>query len=242
MQIKQFYYCFVFLTQKRRWGDKNLYDLIDKEKCGVTKMSDLTEQQIRKYKIDRARLFKGSKSSMYVREDILIPIIMQSRLSDPKTIKFRSDLGFNQINLILKKEQSVVIPLLTVFSAEKIKLQHKALKNKILRTGMYFSEHKFAVEIDEKGHANKNQNEENKRQTKTEKHSGWKLFHRINPDAEGFDIFLEISKIQNYITQSNKEKLEKEKNVKIKKLKNKLKKTRSSNKRIKNGKNKKLNN
>ena len=161
---------------------------------------------------------------------------MPSRLSNPKTIKFRSDLGFNQINLILKKEQSVVIPLLTAFSAEKIKLQHKALKSKILRTGMYFSEHKFAVEIDEKGHANKNQNEENKRQTKIEKHSGWKLFHRINPDAEGFDIFLEISKIQNYITQSNKEKLEREKNVKIKKLKNKLKKTRSSNKRIKNGK------
>ena len=67
-------------------------------------MSDLIKQQIRKYKIDRARLFKGSKSSMYVREDILIPIIMQSRLSDPKTIKFRSDLGFNQINLILKKK------------------------------------------------------------------------------------------------------------------------------------------
>ena len=33
-------------------------------------MSDLTEQQIRKYKIDRARLFKGSKNSMYVHEDI----------------------------------------------------------------------------------------------------------------------------------------------------------------------------
>ena len=29
----------------------------------------------------------------------------------------------------------------------------------------------------------------------------------INPDAEGFDIFFEISKIQNYITQSNKEKI-----------------------------------
>ena len=37
---------------------------------------------------------------------------MPSRLSNPKTIKFRSDLGFNQINLILKNQQSVVIPLL----------------------------------------------------------------------------------------------------------------------------------
>ena len=93
-------------------------------------MNDLTKQQIRKYKIDRARLIKGSKHFMYVHEDILIPIIMQSRLSDSKTIKFRTDLGFNQINLILKKEQSVVISLLKAFSAEKIKLQHKALKTK----------------------------------------------------------------------------------------------------------------
>ena len=93
-------------------------------------MSELTKPKIRKYKIDRARLFKGSKHSMYVHEDILILIIMQSRLSDPKTIKFRADLGFNQINLILKKEQSVVISLLKAFSAEKIKLQHKALKTK----------------------------------------------------------------------------------------------------------------
>ena len=101
-------------------------------------MRDLTKQQIRKYKLDRARLIKGSsmyvsstfyQHSMYVSKDILIPIIMQSRLSDLKTIKFRADLGFNQINLILRKEQSVVIPLLKASSAEKIKLQHKALKN-----------------------------------------------------------------------------------------------------------------
>ena len=84
-------------------------------------MWDLTKQQIRKYKIDREKLMKGSKHSMYVSEDLLIPIIMQSRLSDPKTTKFRSDLGFNQINLILKKQQSVVIPLLKTFSAEKNK-------------------------------------------------------------------------------------------------------------------------
>ena len=55
---------------------------------------------------------------------------------------------------------------------------------------MYFSDHKGVVEIDEKGHADKNQNEENKRQTKIEKHPDYKLFHRINPDVEGFDIFL----------------------------------------------------
>ena len=114
-------------------------------------MNELTKPQIRKYKIDRARLFKGSKHSMSVHEKIAISIIMQNRLSNLKLIKFRSDLGFNQINLILKKEQSVVIPLLKAFSEEKIKLQHKILKNKRVRTDIYFSECKFVVKIDEKG-------------------------------------------------------------------------------------------
>ena len=93
---------------KKRWGGKNLYDLNDKEIKDiyeVKNMNDLTKQQIRKYKIDRARLIKGSKHFMYVHEDILIPIIMQSRLSDSKTIKFRTELGFDQINLILKKRR-----------------------------------------------------------------------------------------------------------------------------------------
>ena len=113
-------------------------------------MTKLTEPQIRKYKIDKAKLFKGSKNSIYVREGIAIATIMQSRLSDPKTIKFWADLGFNQINLILKKEQSVVIPLLKAFSVETIKLQHKALENERVRTDKYFFDHKFTVEINKK--------------------------------------------------------------------------------------------
>ena len=63
--------------------------------------------------------------------------------------------------MILKKEQSVVIPLLKPFSGEKIQLQHKALKNERVRADIYFSEHKFAVEIDEKEYTDRNQNEEN---------------------------------------------------------------------------------
>ena len=72
---------------------------------------------------------------------------------------------------------------------------------------MYFSEHQFVVEIDEKCHIDRNQNEENEKQTKIEKHSDCKFFHRINPDEEGYNIFLEISKMQNYITKSNENEI-----------------------------------
>ena len=50
-------------------------------------MNKLTKQQIRNNKIDKARLIRGSKQSMYVNEVIAIPNIMQTRSSNPKTIK-----------------------------------------------------------------------------------------------------------------------------------------------------------
>ena len=133
--------------------------------------------------------------------------MIQSRLLDPETVKFRADLGFSQINLIPKKGTISSNTTIKNIFFTKIKLQHKALEKKRVRTDMYFSEHKFAVEIDKKRHIDRNQDKENKRQTKIENHSYCKFFHRINLDAEGFDIFPEISKMQNYISQSNKEKL-----------------------------------
>ena len=72
---------------------------------------------------------------------------------------------------------------------------------------MYFSEHKLVAEIDEQGHIDWNQNEENERQTKIENHSDCKFIHIINPGVEGFDIFVEISKIQNCSNKSNEEQL-----------------------------------
>ena len=73
---------------------------------------------------------------------------------------------------------------------------------------MLFSKHRLVLEIDEKGHSDRNQNEENERQIKKEKRLDFE-FHRINLDAESFDIFVEISKIQNYITTSTKHLTEK---------------------------------
>ena len=130
--------------------------------------------------------------------------------------------------MMLKKEQSVVIPLLKAFYAENIELQHIILENETVRTDMYFSEHKRVVENDKKGHTDRNQNEGNKRQIKIEKHPNCKFFHRISPDAEKFVFFFffffEISRIQGCVAKSNKGKLEKEKEVEIKELKEKLEK------------------
>ena len=148
----------------KRWGGKNIYDLIDKEikgKYKVTSMGDLTKQQIKKYKIDRSRLIKGSKHSMYVHEDIAITIIIQSRLSDLEAITFRSDLRINQINLILKKEQTVLKSIKDAFEGEDMQPQYTVKGFKI---DLYFHKRKLAIEVDELGHADRTINNEIKRQ------------------------------------------------------------------------------
>ena len=119
------------------------------------------------------------------------------------------------------KEESVTIKIIKVFSNEKILLQHSVLNYQI---DLYFSEHKLAIEVDEKGHTDRDEKKnKNEKEEKMEKVLGCK-FIRINPDAEYYDIFVEIRKIKSIIAQSNKEaeikaikeKLEKEKEAEIK--------------------------
>ena len=147
-------------------------------------MNDLAKQQIRKYKMDRARLIKGTKHSRYVYKDILIPIIMQSRLSDSKAIKFRTDLGFIQINLILKKEQSVIKSMIDAFKGEDIRIQYTVLGYRI---DLYVYEQKLAIQIDELGHNDRNTDYEIKQKREIEKELNCE-FIRTNPDAADFNI------------------------------------------------------
>ena len=158
----------------------------------ILKNSNLTKQQIKKYKIDRAKLFKNSKHSMYVHEDIAITIIMQSRLSDPETIKIRSDLEFNQINLILKKEQTVLKSTKDAFEGEDMQTQYTAIGYRI---DIYFHKHKPAFEVDELGHVDRSLNNKIERQKALERKLNC-VFIRINPFEKDFNIFKEIASLQ----------------------------------------------
>ena len=101
----------------------------------------------------------------------------------------------------MSKEESVTIKIIKAFLNERILLQHPVLNYQI---DLYFSEHKLAIEINEKGHSDRDGEKENEREEKIKKERGCK-FIRINPDAENYDIFVEIIKINDYIAQSNKE-------------------------------------
>ena len=68
---------------------------------------------------------------------------------------------------------------------------------------LYFHGYKLAIEVDELGHADKNFNDEIKRQKALEKELNC-VFIRINPDGKNFNIYREINKIHRHINKSTK--------------------------------------
>ena len=52
------------------------------------------------------------------------------------------------------KEESVITKIIKVFSNEKILLQHSVLN---YQTDLFFSEHKLAIEVDERGHTDRDE-------------------------------------------------------------------------------------
>ena len=143
--------------------DENIYDLIDKKVKGRFETKNPTNEQIREYKRHGSELIDGEKF-IYIRQDIIMSIIMHCWMTTLEAIKTR--LGFNQHDLLITKEQSVLTKIMKVFVSEEILLQQFFLSCKI---DLYFSKYRLAIEIDEKGDNDRNTDYETERQKAIEK-------------------------------------------------------------------------
>ena len=101
---------------------------------------------------------------------------------------FRLLLGFNEHDIFLTKDQSIINKLLEMFSREDISLQHFVLGYKI---DAYFVKYKLAVEIDEHNHEQRYNEKELKRENAIKQKLACK-FIRINPDDDKFNIMLKL--------------------------------------------------
>ena len=92
----------------------------------------------------------------------------------------------------------------------------------MFRIDVYFTEYCLAVEIDEKGHTDRDLIFEEKRQKALEKKLNC-TFIRINTSKENFDVDYEASRIQTFISQFKDNKI-KEIDNKNKELEDEIKK------------------
>ena len=101
---------------------------------------------------------------------------------------------------MLNKEQSVLKSVIDAFEWENMQTQNIFSGYKI---DLYFHDYKLAIEVDEKGHKERNIDHEIKRQKALEKKLSCK-FIRINPDEKCFNIFKAKNEIFRHIKESIK--------------------------------------
>ena len=130
----------------------------------------------------------------FLKEDFAIQIIMDGRTTP--AVNFKTTLGFKQHNPITRQEQSPLSEIKAILLAEEILFQHHVLSYYI---DAYFPKYKLTIEVDEQGHNSRDIDYEIERQKEKELDC---KFIRINPAKANFDIFIKISKIQNYIVKS----------------------------------------
>ena len=121
---------------------------------------------------------------------------------------------------------------------KKIQVDKNRRKYILFRIDVYFNKILLAVEIDEKGHSDRDLIFEEKRQEALEKKLGCK-FIRINTSnvKNSYDLDYKVGNIEAFVDefkdrQLEKEKLKKKSNKKIKELEDKIKeKEKKSNKK-----------
>ena len=139
---------------------------------------------------------------MFIENTLAVEITM-SAVKTQAAI-FKSKFGVNQHDKVLRKQQSLGLRLKKLFPNENILEEYFALH---YRTDFTFKKHMLVVEINEKGHVDRDPDYEKKRQKELEK-LGYHLI-RISPDKPGFDDYEDFSRVNTYIADSIKKQTKK---------------------------------
>ena len=156
-------------------------------------------------------------------------MIPESEISECPEHEVKSKIGNMFVNEKILEEYSVKIYEIDPYFHEHYKEKRQTDKNGckyiLFKIDVYFSEYILVVEIDEKGHTDRDLIFEEKRQERLEKKLGCK-FIRINTRKECYDADYEVSKIQTFISKFKERQLKKS-NKKLKELEDKIKKLTS---------------
>ena len=133
-----------------------------------------------------------------------------------KAAELKIKFGFNQLDPVMTKQQSIGLRIKKTFLNEEI-IGDFYVKKFDYMFDFYLPKRQPAIEVDELGHEDRKQNKENKRQKELEEYPKC-TFIRINPDEKDFSVYDGLGRIQAFIYKLKGEELEKLKD-KIKELK-----------------------
>ena len=230
-------------------GVKSMSDLILKEIYDICETENLTEEQIKKYKMTEREFFEKydkltkdelntkSNKNVYVRNDNMTTVIkscrgvrkidgLRKKLMIPESPEHEVKSKIGNINEKILEEYSVKVYEINPYFKEHYKKKLQVIKNGceyiLFRTDVYYNEYLLAVESNERTHVDRDLIFEEKRQKALEKKLGCK-FIRINTSKEGYDADYEVNRIQTFIIKFRERQL-KQSNKKIKEAEDKIKK------------------
>ena len=167
---------------------------------------------------------RGIRAINGFRKKLIIPDYETSKCPEHEV---KSKIGTIFVNEKILEEKSIRIyeidPYFYEHYKEKIQVDNNDQEYILFRIDVYFTEYFLAVEIDEKGHTDRDLIFEEKRQKALEKKLNCE-FIRINTSRENYDADYEASRIQTFISKFK----DKEKENEIKKLQDEIKKLKLS--------------
>ena len=136
---------------------------------------------------------------MFIENTLAVEITMSA--VKIQEVIFRDKFGVNQHDKVLRKQQSLGLRLKKLFRSEDIIKEYFALH---YRTDFTFKKHMLLVEIDEKGHVDRDADYKRKRRKDLEKVGYY--FIAIKP---GFDDYKEVGRVSSKIAKPIKKQTEK---------------------------------
>lgn len=123
-------------------------------------------------------------------------LITKSRMPNALSVAKKFDINVNHI-LNTRKEQDSIHAILKTCKGENMVTQYRV---GTYRIDLYFPDYKLAIECDEFGHSDRDQEYEKTRQHYIEDKLGCK-FIRYNPDSKDYNIFDVLNKIHKEISK-----------------------------------------
>ena len=162
---------------------------------GYTCTHGVTCNVNKKNKINRViKGINGNYIMALINKQGIEQLISSSRMPNALDVADKFNINVNHM-LNTRKEQDSIYAILKTFKGENMVTQYRV---GTYRIDLYFPKYKLAIECDEFGHSNRDQEYEQTRQHYIEDKLGCK-FIRYNPDSKDYNIFDILNKIHKEI-------------------------------------------
>ena len=208
----------------KKWiNEKNLKTALGCKNLVGNKTQYYSEEfEKRRYEIQDCEDFHPCRK--FIAEELAVHLIIGTKTV--KATDLKTKLGFNEIDPIMSKQESIGLRLKKTFSGEEI-IEDFSVLNYLI--DFYSLKYKLAVETDELGHADRDAVKEKERQTEIAEYLDCK-FIRINPDKKDFGAYDGLGEIYKFFDKFEKREIKnlKKENKEFRKENEKLRKDKES--------------